>query len=219
MITLKENQLKKLCLSSIWNLETVCWHIDIRWKVFSPSKSECLTQPIQMELSNNLKVFFSFFLHFPNLVKILNTLDKKMTLRAYLSLKLYPAKIAVTWMTKTACIITLMDSQDVKRSEELLKPAQNYFCQIFWSLWKKISSKNSVFVGSEILRLFVNIFTPDENHSPSLKPCVWRNQFKCNYLEIEKYFQIFFLNFENLHKIFNTFEKKISLRGYWFLKH
>ena len=37
---------------------------------------------------------------------------------------------------------------------------------------KKISSKNSFLVVSEILRLFVNILTPDEKYSLSVKASV-----------------------------------------------
>ena len=54
-----------------------------------------------------------------------------------------------------------MDSQHVKESERLLKSARQYFCHIFWSLRNEISSENSVLVVSDILRLFVNILTPD----------------------------------------------------------
>ena len=64
-------------------------------------------------------------------------------------------------MPKKPRVRTLMESQHVKGSETRLKSARQYFCQIFWSLWKEISSKNSVLVVSEILRLFFNIFTPD----------------------------------------------------------
>ena len=60
---------------------------------------------------------------------------------------------------------TLMDGQHVKGTERLLKSGQQIFCHIFLSLWKKISSKNSVLVVSEIFRLFVNIFTRDEKYS------------------------------------------------------
>ena len=52
---------------------------------------------------------------------------------------------------------TLMDSQHVKRFETLDKSARHFSCQILWSLWKKITSKNFVLVVSEILRLFVPI--------------------------------------------------------------
>ena len=63
----------------------------------------------------------------------------------------------------------LMESQHVEGSEKLLKSAQQYFGLIFWPIWKEISSKNSVLVVSEILRLFVNILTPDDKYSLSVK--------------------------------------------------
>ena len=72
-------------------------------------------------------------------------------------------------MPKKPRVRTLMDSQHVKGSETLLKSARQYFCHIFWSLWKNMSSKNSLLVVSEILRLFVNILTPDEKYSLSVK--------------------------------------------------
>ena len=75
-------------------------------------------------------------------------------------------------MPKKPRVRTLMDSQHVKGSETLHESARQYFCHIFWSLWKKISSKNSVLVVSEILRLFVNILTPDEKYSLSVKASV-----------------------------------------------
>ena len=75
-------------------------------------------------------------------------------------------------MPKNACVITLMGSQHVKRTKTLLKSARQYFCHIFWSLWKKISSKNSFLEVSEILRLFVNILTPDDKYSLSVKTSV-----------------------------------------------
>ena len=75
-------------------------------------------------------------------------------------------------MHKKPRVRTLMDSQHVNVSERLLKSARQYFSHIFWSLWKKISSKNSVLVVSEVLRLFVNILTPDEKSSLSVKASV-----------------------------------------------
>ena len=62
-----------------------------------------------------------------------------------------------------------MDSQHVRGSETLDKSSAQCFCHIFWSHRKKISSKNSVLVVSEILRLFVNILTPDDKYSLSVK--------------------------------------------------
>ena len=64
---------------------------------------------------------------------------------------------------------TLMNSENVNGSETLNKSARQYFCQIFCSLLKKISSKNSVLLVSEMLRLFVNILTPDDKYSLAVK--------------------------------------------------
>ena len=72
-------------------------------------------------------------------------------------------------MLKKPRVRTLMDSQHVKVSETMLKSTRQYFRYIVWSLWKKISSKNSFLEVSEILRLFVNIWTPDDKYSLSVK--------------------------------------------------
>ena len=60
----EKNQLEKFCFLSIWILETVCKHTQTRWQVFSLVKSKCLTQSIQMQLSQNQKVFSLFFATF-----------------------------------------------------------------------------------------------------------------------------------------------------------
>ena len=72
-------------------------------------------------------------------------------------------------MPKNPRVRILMDSPHVKVSETLLKSARQYLCHDFWSLWKEIRSKNSVLVVSEILKMFVNILTPDEKYSLSVK--------------------------------------------------
>ena len=113
-------------------------------------------------------------------------------------------------MPKKPRVRALMDSQQVKGSETLLKSARRYFCHIFLSFWKKISSKNSFLVVPEILRLFVNILTPDDKYSLLVKASVWRNKLKWNYLQIEKYFVTFFLHFQKLHKMWNTFKQQMS---------
>ena len=75
-------------------------------------------------------------------------------------------------MPKKPRVRTLMDSQHVKGSGTLLKSARQKFCFSFSSLWKKISPKNSGLVASLILRLFVNIFTPDDKYSFTVKASV-----------------------------------------------
>ena len=110
-------------------------------------------------------------------------------------------------MPKKPRIRTLMDTQHLKGSETLQKSARQYFHHIFWSLWKKISSKISVLVVSVLLRLFVQILTPDDKYSLTVKASVSWNQFKCYYLQTKKYFLNILLNFGNLHKILTTWKK------------
>ena len=60
------------------NFENICWFTDkciwigcvrqqriVRWQVFFLSKSDCLTQPIEMQLSQDQKIFPQFFSAFP----------------------------------------------------------------------------------------------------------------------------------------------------------
>ena len=68
-------------------------------------------------------------------------------------------------MPKKALVRTFMESQHVSTSKRLLKSAHQYFCHIFWSLWKEISSKGSVLLVSEILRLLINILATYDKYS------------------------------------------------------
>ena len=91
-------------------------------------------------------------------------------------------------MPKKPRVRTLMDSQHVKGfkgSESLLKSARQCFCNIFWKLWKEISSKNAVLVVPGILRVFADILTPHDKYSLFGKAGVKGNQLKCNYLQIK----------------------------------
>ena len=73
-------------------------------------------------------------------------------------------------MQKQPRVRTLMDSEHVKGSGTLHKSGRQYFCLIFWSVWKRISSNKSVLVVDEILRLCVNILAPDDKYSLLVKP-------------------------------------------------
>ena len=75
-------------------------------------------------------------------------------------------------MPKKPRVRTLMDSQHVKGSETLLKSARQRFCEISWSLSKKITPLNAFLESSEILRLFVSIVTPDNKYILSVKASV-----------------------------------------------
>ena len=121
-------------------------------------------------------------------------------------------------MPKKLRVRTFIDSQHGKRSETLLNSVRQYFCYIFWSLSKKISSKTSFLEVSEILRLFLTIVTPNNEYILSIKASVEHNKLKCNYLKINNIFLTSFFHFWNLHIIWNSFKRKLILRGDFFLE-
>ena len=76
-------------------------------------------------------------------------------------------------MSKKPRIRTLMHSQHVKGFETLHEYARQFFLACFFSLSNEISSKNSILVVTEILRLFVNILTPVDKYSFSVKASLY----------------------------------------------
>ena len=75
-------------------------------------------------------------------------------------------------MPKKPRVTTLMNSQHVKGSETLLKSARQNFFQIFRLFRKKIRSKISVLLVTEMLTLFVNILTPNDKYCLSKSECL-----------------------------------------------
>ena len=132
LISMEENQLEKFYLSSIWNLETLCQDTETPWKTFSLSKSKCLTQPIEMQLSRNREIFSEFFSpSFWNLHKILNTL-KKIWFSEVICFWHY-------WLQKAELLkcLKIPVSGHFWVVKTLKPPKQclnRPFCQIFWRL-------------------------------------------------------------------------------------
>ena len=120
-------------------------------------------------------------------------------------------------MPKKPLVRTLVGSQHVKVSETVFKLLWLDFWHLFWTPRKKFSSRNCILIVSEILRLFINILIPHDKYSFSVKVSGYCNRFKCNFLEIWKFFQNFFLHFPNLYEILHTLKQKIRLRGGFFL--
>ena len=90
---------------------------------------------------------------------------------------------------------------------------------MFWSLWKEMSSKIFILLVSEILRLFVNILTPDEKYSVSVKTTVSPNQFKCNYLKSKNIFWIFFFISKTYIKFWILWKKRWAAEIICFRKY
>ena len=120
-------------------------------------------------------------------------------------------------MPKKPLVRTLVGSQHVKVSETVFKISWLDFWYFFWAPRKKFSCRNCILIVSEILRLFINILIPHDKYSLSVKVSGYCNRFKCNFLEIRKFFQNFFLHFRKLYEIFHTLKQNIRLRGDLFL--
>ena len=87
-------------------------------------------QPIHMQLSQKLKDFHNFLLHFQNLLEILNIFKKKMTLKAHLFLRLLPAKNVVRYMCKSPTSDYPSKSNMVNGSQLCLNLSEST-CSIF----------------------------------------------------------------------------------------
>ena len=95
------------------------------------SNRDNLMPPIHMQLSQKLKTFCRFILHFRNFCSILDILQKKMTLIAYLFLRLRPGKSMVRYMCKSATSDYYSKRNRVTRSI------------LFWNL---VESTSSIFI-------------------------------------------------------------------------
>ena len=104
-------------------------------------------------------------LHFWNRYQLLNILEKKMTLIAYIFWKLQTANNLVGPMSKTRRFRTPFDRENVKGTQTFVKSAWQRLYHIFSSLWEKPTWKMSLFVICQILGHFVNTLTADDKYS------------------------------------------------------
>ena len=88
---------------------------------------------------------------------------------------------------------------------------QKAFC--FWDNCVRIGCVKLSLLRREYLSSAVNVLT---NSYKALR-LTKTDLFKCDYLEIKINFLNFLLYFRNIHKIWNTFGKKMSLRRNFFL--
>ena len=103
----------------------------------------------------NKKLFLIFFLHFWNLVWILNTFKKKMTLIAEVFPKLGTPRNMVTSMSKKSRFKGSFAKQHGKRAQTLFKFAWQHLYHIYWSLWRKLTFKKPLLV---IWKISLNSF-------------------------------------------------------------
>ena len=125
-------------------------------------------------------------------------------------------------MDNTACFWKPFCSKRVNESQKLLKLAEKYFDFSFSSLWAKLSSKNLFLIRFQILGLLVNTLTANHEYFCSKKR-IYSYKVKSNYLKSIRLFPWLYLNFHNLHEIFNVPKKKWAsyikyFRSYWVRK-
>ena len=86
----------------------------------------------------------------------MNIFKRKMTLLAYLFLRLLPAKIVIRYVCKKSRFRLPFQKEHGKRVFTLFKFEREHLYHIYWSTGRQFSCKNSLSVICKSLRLFVN---------------------------------------------------------------
>ena len=86
----------------------------------------------------------------------MNIFNKKMTLIAYLFLRLPPAKNVVRYMSKKSRFRLPFQKEHGKRVSTLFKIKRQNLYHIYWSIRRQFSCKKSLLWISKSIRLFVN---------------------------------------------------------------
>ena len=88
-----------------------------------------------------------------------------MTLIAEVFPKLRTSKNMVTSMSKKSRFEGSFAKQHGKRAQTLLKFAWQHLYHIYWSLWRQLTCKKSLWVLCKISRLFPNTLNSDGKYS------------------------------------------------------
>ena len=115
-------------------------------------------------------------------------------------------------MSKTVHFRTFFDSQHVKVCQALQRSAPQHFYRISASVFKKITPKISLIVICEILGLFVNTLTGDDNYCFRNKEHL-RQPIQMQLPKKQKPFSEFFTTFLNFKSKFEHLEKKDDLHS------
>ena len=158
----------------------------------------------------NEKYFLKFFSHFPNLESISNIFKKKMTLIADVFLNLRTPKYVVREMFKKSCFRGPFDKWHGKRAETLLKSEGQHLYYIYWSLWRILELKKSLWLICKVLGLLVNPLIADDKDSLLNRGNLLQD-FQMDLSQERKIFSELSFHFLDLESIFNIFKKKMTL--------
>ena len=113
-------------------------------------------------------------------------------------------------MSKKSRFSTTQDSQLFKGSQTLLKSTRQQFDHLWSSLWETFSCRESFLVISQIVRPFLNTWSPDEKYFPGNKENL-RQPIQMKLSEKLNISFQFFTAFVRSRFNFEHFEKKRSV--------
>ena len=116
-------------------------------------------------------------------------------------------KDSATYTSKTSCLRTPFANERVNGFQTLLKWARYHYYLLFSSTRGKLSCKKSSLVWCEILRLFVNAWTADDNYSGSNMQSL-PQEFSTPLSQKRKTFSGFFIAFVKCAWNLEHFQKK-----------
>ena len=116
-------------------------------------------------------------------------------------------KDSATYTSKRSCLRTPLANERVNGFQTLLKSARYHYYPLFLSICGKLSCKKSALVWCEILRLFVNAWTADDNYSGSNMQSL-PQQFQTPLSQKQNTFSGFFIAFLKCAWNLEHFQKK-----------
>ena len=137
----------------------------------------------------------------------MNIFKKKMTLIAYLFLRLRSAKNVVSYMCKKSHFRLPFQKEQGKRVSPLLKSEGQHLYHIYWSMGRQLNCIKSLLVICKILSPFVNILNSVDKYSlPNREYLMQLIQIKLS--SKQNSFPWFFSSFSKSKLNFEHFEKK-----------
>ena len=93
------------------------------------------------------------------------TFPSKMPFIVDVFLKLRTSKNVVNQISKKSPFLGPFGEQHINGAQTHLKSELHHLYQIYWSLWRELTWKKSILVKRNVLRMFVNMLTVDDNYS------------------------------------------------------
>ena len=113
----------------------------------------------------NARLFRNFLMHFWNVHEICNIVKKRMSVLAYVFLKLLFPKEVLTETSRRSCFRTPFGNQRLNGFQKPLKVARHHYYPFFAWISGKLSWKKTALLWSKIFRLFAKTLTADDKNS------------------------------------------------------